>query len=180
MTLIQTLWILLQVLIGYQLVLPFLLYVIRSLMATKKVEVAENRQADYAIIVTAYEQTDMLPSVINSILKLKYDNYLIYVVADKCDISNLTFDDQRVILFRPEEILSSNIKSHFYAINRFKRPHERITIIDSDNLVHPEYLNMMNISFEKGFKAVQGVREAKNLNTHYACLMLPAIFTTGL
>ena len=170
MTLIQTLWILLQVLIGYQLVLPFLLYVIRSLMATKKVEVAENRQADYAIIVTAYEQTDMLPSVINSILKLKYDNYLIYVVADKCDISNLTFGDQRVILLRPEEILSSNIKSHFYAINRFKRPHERITIIDSDNLIHPEYLNMMNISFEKGFKAVQGVREAKNLNTHYACL----------
>ena len=170
MTLIQTLWILLQVLIGYQLVLPFLLYVIRSLMATKKVEVAENRQADYAIIVTAYEQTDMLPSVINSILKLKYDSYLIYVVADKCDISNLTFGDQRVILLRPEEILSSNIKSHFYAINRFKRPHERITIIDSDNLIHPEYLNRMNISFEKGFKAVQGVREAKNLNTHYACL----------
>lgn len=170
MTLIQTLWILLQVLIGYQLVLPFLLYVIRSLMANKKTEVAENRQADYAIIVTAYEQTDMLPSVINSILKLKYDNYLIYVVADKCDISNLTFGDQRVILLRPIEILSSNIKSHFYAINRFKRPHERITIIDSDNLVHPEYLNRMNISFEQGFKAVQGVREAKNLNSHYACL----------
>ena len=170
MTLIQTLWILLQVLIGYQLVLPFLLYVIRSFMANKKIEVAENRQADYAIIVTAYEQTDMLPSVINSILKLKYDNYLIYVVADKCDISNLTFGDQRVILLRPEEILSSNIKSHFYAINRFKRSHERITIIDSDNLVHPEYLNRMNLSFEKGFKAVQGVREAKNLNTHYACL----------
>ena len=170
MTLIKTLWIILQILIGYQLVLPALLYLIRSFMASKKVEMPEKGQADYAIIITAYEQTDLLPSVVDSVLKLNYDNYLIYVIADNCDISNLAFENPKVILLRPEKTLSSNIKSHFYAINRFKRPHERVTIIDSDNLVHPEYLNWMNISFGQGFKAVQGVREAKNLNTHYACL----------
>ncbi|MHB1177474.1 MAG: glycosyltransferase [Daejeonella sp.] len=167
---IESLWIILQIIIGYHLVLPMLLYILRAFTGRRKEEVATSMVADYAIIVTAYEQTDLLPSVVDSILKLNYKNYLIYVVADKCDISALKFDDPKVILLRPVNTLSSNIKSHFYAIDRFKRPHDRVTIIDSDNLVHPEYLNMLNGLFDRGFQAVQGVREAKNLNTHYACL----------
>lgn len=139
-------------------------------MGWRKEAVLTTYTADYAIIVTAYEQTDLLPAVVESILKLNYQNYLIYVVADKCDISTLNFPNPKVILLRPETTLSSNIKSHFYAINRFKRLHDRVTIIDSDNLVHPEYLNKLNPFFDKGYQAVQGVREAKNLNTHYACL----------
>jgi cellulose synthase/poly-beta-1,6-N-acetylglucosamine synthase-like glycosyltransferase len=101
---------------------------------------------------------------------MAYTNYLIYIVADKCDISNLNFSSNKVILLRPEETLASNTGSHFYAIRHFKRPHERLTIIDSDNLVHPEYLNELNKLFDQGYEAVQGVRAAKNLNTTYACL----------
>lgn len=167
---IKPLWIIVQIIIGYHLVLPLFLYILKSLKSNKKNKQSVVEQADYAIIVTAYEQTSLLPSVINSILKLNYTNYLVYVIADKCDISGLTFNDPKIILLRPEKILSNNIKSHFYAIHRFSRPHERITIIDSDNLVHPEYLNRLNELFQEGFSAVQGVREAKNLNTHYACL----------
>ena len=163
-------WILVQIVIGYHLILPMFLYILRAFITRKKKTVQTTSTADYAIIVTAYEQTDLLPSVVESILKLNYQNYLIYIVADKCDISNLNFSDPKVILLRPETTLSSNIKSHFYAIDRFKRQHDRVTIIDSDNLVHPEYLNMLNPFFDTGYQAVQGVREAKNLNTHYACL----------
>ncbi len=170
MALINSFWIALQILIGYHLVLPMLLYVVRAFTGSEKEKVLTSDTADYAIIVTAYEQTDLLPSVVASILKLNYENYLVYVVADKCDISTLKFNDPKVILLRPETTLSSNIRSHFYAIDRFKRPHDRVTIIDADNLVHPEYLNKLDLLFNKGFKAVQGVREAKNLNTHYACL----------
>ena len=167
---IIAIWIILQLIIGYHLVLPFLLYIFNNLQTASKPASKPKIEGDYAIIVTAYEQTELLPSVVESILRLNYTNYLVYVVADKCDISNLKFNDPKVILLRPEEALSSNIKSHFYAINRFKRPHDRITIVDSDNLVHREYLNELNKVFDQGFEAVQGVREAKNLNTHYACL----------
>ncbi|MES2875235.1 MAG: glycosyltransferase [Bacteroidota bacterium] len=170
MTLTKLVWILLQIFIGYHLILPMILYVLRSFMARRTHPEQSSTEADYAIIVTAYEQTDLLPSVVGSILKLNYQNYLIYIVADKCDITTLKFTDPKVILLRPETTLSSNIKSHFYAIDRFKRPHDRVTIIDSDNLVHPEYLHMLDGLFNQGFQAVQGVREAKNLNTHYACL----------
>ncbi|TKC09322.1 glycosyltransferase [Pedobacter frigoris] len=173
MILYNYLWIALQLLIGFNLVFPFFLYVlwkIRLIFQKRQPEVPLTEQADYAIIVTAYQQTDMLPYVVSSILKLNYSNYLIYVVADNCDVSGLDFNDERVVLLRPPETLASNTRSHFYAINHFHRPHERLTIIDSDNLVEPEYLNELNHLFNKGFKAVQGVRKAKNLDSTFSCL----------
>lgn len=164
------LWIVFQVLVGFNLVLPLILYILSFFKKSRTVVSAVPREYDYALIVTAYEQTTLLPSVVDSILKLNYSNYMVYVVADKCDISGLHFNDDKVVLLRPEETLSSNTKSHFYAISHFKRAHEYLTIIDSDNLVDPEYLNELNQFFADDFIAVQGVRSAKNLNTSYACL----------
>lgn len=170
MKLFHIFWITVQVLIGIHLVLPLILYILHFLRNKLTFASVSKKEYDYAIIVTAYEQTTLLPSVVNSILKLNYKNYLVYIVADKCDITGLNFNDESVILLRPEETLSSNTKSHFYAINNFRRPHDHLTIIDSDNLVDPEYLNKLNAFFSEGFIAVQGVRQAKNLNTSYACL----------
>lgn len=163
-------WIVLQLVIGYNLVLPIVVYCISLFGKIINYAPFKKLPADYAIIVTAYEQVDHIPEVVKSILNLNYSNYLIYIVADKCDVSSLLFDDKRVAVLRPETTLASNTKSHFYAIEHFKRPHNRLTIIDSDNLVHPEYLNELDVFFNKGYIAVQGTREAKNLNTTYACM----------
>jgi len=168
---VQIIWVALQVLIGYNLVLPLVLYVMYTLRSGKTATAMRGyTEADYAIIVTAYEQVTTLGPVIDSLLQLNYSNYIIYIVADKCDVSTLIFDDARVVVLRPPETLASNTRSHFYAINNFHRAHERLTIIDSDNLVAPEYLNELNTEFDKGFVAVQGLRKAKNLDTTYACL----------
>ncbi|MEN9597934.1 MAG: hypothetical protein RL596_245 [Bacteroidota bacterium] len=165
------LWYFFQIAIGYNLVLPLLLFIIyQCIPKKKKADIAINAEADYAIIVTAYEQTDLLPSVVKSILHLNYSNYLIYIVADKCDISNLHFESDKVILLRPENTLASNTRSHFYAINRFKRAHERLAIIDSDNVLDPNFLQELNVFFNKGYKAVQGLRDAKNIDTTVAAL----------
>jgi len=166
-------WQAVQLVIGYNLVFPLLLYLFypaaRNKFRQNKVwnKVTE---PDYGIIVTAYQQTHTLPAVIESLLKQEFQNFVIYIVADQCDISNLNFNHPQVIVLRPEEALKSNIRSHFYAIERFVRPHPRLTIIDSDNLVHPKYLTEINACFVKGYQAVQGLRAAKNLNTMYACL----------
>lgn len=164
------LWIIISIVIGYNLILPIFLFFVYKLISRKKAEAIKKEENDYAIIVTAYEQTHTLKAAVNSLLKMRYDNYLIYVVADKCDISNLNFESKKVILLRPDEPLQSNTRSHFYAIEQFKREHKYLAIIDSDNLVDPEYLNELNVFFSRGYKAVQGVRKAKNLDTVYACL----------
>ncbi|MEO6548036.1 MAG: glycosyltransferase family 2 protein [Ferruginibacter sp.] len=172
MKLVITIWNVLQMVIGYNLVMPLVLNLICFFRKTPtdSPSLLNKGEADFAIIVTAYEQTDLLPAVIDSILKINYTNYLVYIVADKCDISMLNFFSNKVILLRPEETLGSNTRSHFYAIRNFKRQHERLAIVDSDNLVHPEFINQLNIFFESNYEAVQGVRMAKNLNTTYACL----------
>ncbi len=168
--LIWSIWILFQITIGYNLIMPMVLSVLCYFKKTSEEVQVIDIKADYAIIVTAYEQIAHIPEVVNSLLKLNYTNYMIYVVADKCDVSSLNFADERVVLLRPEVTLASNTRSHFYAIQHFKRNHNRLTIIDSDNIVHPAYLNELNRCFNLGYEAVQGVREAKNLDTTYACL----------
>lgn len=173
MLVVKLIWSVIQVLIGYNLVLPLILYVLWLIVKKRKPTLpgTVNFQADYAIIVTAYEEVSGLPAVIQSISKLNYDNYLVYIVADNCDITGLDVSMfPKVVLLRPDTVLASNTASHFYAVRHFRRQHDRITIIDSDNLVHPDYLRQLNIFFDKGFVAVQGVRKAKNLNTTLACL----------
>lgn len=162
-----------QTAIGYNLVFPvflLLIYGLRKAVISPRPALGGETLPDYGIVVTAYEYTTQLPAVVGSLLQLNYDHYHIYVVADKCDISNLHFPADRVALLRPEQVLGSNTRSHFYAIRRFIRPHTHLTIIDSDNLTDPEYLNELNVYFNRGYQAVQGVREAKNLDTTYACL----------
>lgn len=162
MEVLTTLWIVLQALIGYNLVFPFLLYCI-WLIFRRKQKAVLTTTPDYAFIVTAYQFTATLPSVVNSILKINYENYLIYVVADNCDITDLHFDDERVVLLKPPVTLASNTKSHAYALGSFLRPHDVLTIVDSDNLLHPEFANQTNVLLGQGFEAVQGLRAAKNL-----------------
>lgn len=170
MDILRVLWICLQILIGYNLVLPLLLYVLYSVKKRKTFRNSGSPEADYAIIVPAYRQLTYIHSVVASILKMNYSNYLIYIVADDCDVSHLHFDDHRVIVLRPEKPLANHIASHFYAIHRFRRKHERLTIIDSDNIVHPDYLTRISAVFDKGYHAAQGVRSPRNLNTTLACL----------
>jgi hypothetical protein len=116
---------LLQVLLGYNLVLPVVCYLCYLLFGKKTKPVATGASNyDYAIIVTAYEQTTLLPAVVTSLLKLNYEHYLIYVVLDNCGPEDIGIDHPNVIQLRPEQVLASNTRSHFYAIDHFKRDHE--------------------------------------------------------
>lgn len=170
MNLFYFILVIVQLLIGLHFFMPLIMYVVKSILKKTATALEIPYEADYAVIVTAYQQTTLVPMVVDSILKASYSNYIVYIVADNCDISGLIFEDSRVVVLRPEEVLASNTKSHFYAINRFQRNHDRLTIIDSDNLVHQDYFNELNKIFDQGYTAVQGVRAAKNLNTIYACL----------
>jgi cellulose synthase/poly-beta-1,6-N-acetylglucosamine synthase-like glycosyltransferase len=164
-------WIVVQVIIGYHLFFPIVLLLFNQVFG-KKVhqKPKESKQANFAIIVTAYEETFLLPAVVKSILEQSYTNFTVYLVADKCDITHLIFDDSRVIVLKPEKTIASNTGSHHYAFNHFIKKHDYVTIVDSDNILKPNYLSELLNSLSLGFKAVQGLREAKNLDTTVACL----------
>ena len=169
------LFLLIQSVIGINLIFPLLLLALYRLEEKRfanadSSKTAPASKADYAIIVTAYQQTHQLPAVIHSLLALRYEHYHIYIVADDCDLSAWSPDHPKVFMLRPGTVLSSNVKSHFYAIERFVRPHGRLVIIDSDNLAEPDLLTQLDTLFDRGYEAVQGIRKAKNLDTELARL----------
>jgi cellulose synthase/poly-beta-1,6-N-acetylglucosamine synthase-like glycosyltransferase len=163
-------WLVLQILIGYHLFFPIALFIFNLFKRQSFFIDKKNKEFDFAIIVTAYQQTFQLKSVVESILNQSHQNFIVYLVADDCDVSSLIFEDERVKVLRPSQIIASNTGSHEYATKHFIRNHNVITIIDSDNIVDVHYLSEINKNFEAGFKAVQGIRAAKNLDTTYACL----------
>ena len=163
-------WMFVQTAIGFHLIFPVLLIAFKTLRGKERVVMSSPELPDYAVIVTAYEQTDQLPDVVTSLLAMDYPVFTVYVVADNCDISNLHFNSDKVVLLRPEKVLAGNVRSHFYAIRNFVKAHSHLTIIDSDNLVESNYLSELNTYFSNGYEAVQGVRSAKNLETMYARL----------
>jgi cellulose synthase/poly-beta-1,6-N-acetylglucosamine synthase-like glycosyltransferase len=167
-------WILyiLGIIICFHLIFPMVLFLCWKFSAkpVKSLNTGTTNR-DYGIILTAYEQVDFVADAVKSLLDMDYLNFHIYVVADNCKPSEaLIFTDDRVEVLFPENILASNTASHFYAIEHFRRQHQTILIMDSDNLAHPQLINELNRYFELGFHAVQGLRSAKNLETTIACL----------
>lgn len=106
---------LLQCLIGFNLIFPVVLLLIYNIKQSVKKSLKVTPlpvSPDYAIIVTAYEQTQQLNAVVDSLLKLRYTNYHIYIVADKCDISNLRFPEKVFycfVLSKPWEVTQDHI-----------------------------------------------------------------------
>ena len=174
MDITQVFWLVIQLFFYQGLLMPAVLRLVGFLRNTSKVgsdKMPEDMgEHDYAIIVTAYGQSSQVPAVVNSLLGLDYGTFDIYVVADNCDTSGLKFDAEKVHLLTPPVELANNVKSHAYAVSNFVRNHQRLAIIDADNLVDSGFLHEMDRLFERGYRAVQGVRRAKNLNTTYACL----------
>lgn len=152
----------------FYLVLPFIT-VIASLFVKEKAVSSSGRQRDFACIITAYQNISIALPLVDSLLKQSYSNYSIYLVADGCDVSGVSFSNPKVILLKPEQKLSSKVKSIMHAMRHFRRHHDAVVIFDPDNLATSDFLCILNNYMHAGFKAVQGQRTAKNLDTIYAC-----------
>ncbi|HEX7757692.1 MAG TPA: glycosyltransferase [Niabella sp.] len=165
-------WYTIQLIAGVHLVLPLFFYLLFNIVKKKPASAQTTAlNEEIGIIVTAYQEIAHIPATVQSILDCKYSHFVCYVVLDNCDdISSLQFTDDRVVLLKPSTVLGGNVYSHLYAIDHFIRPHKYFTIIDSDNLVEENYLTQIAGTLQQGYTAVQGIREAKNLNTQYACL----------
>lgn len=166
----------LQIVLGIYMLLPFLLLAMHYInktsksLITSKYSRVTDKEFDFAAIVTAHKDTRFIAPLVDSFLKQRYNNFALYIVADDCDITDLHFNDSRVIVLKPEPALHAKIKSIKHAVDHFIRAHEVIVVFDSDNLVHPDYFLNLNEYFRCGFEAVQTHMLSKNTDTIYAKL----------
>lgn len=128
---------------------------------------------DFGAIICAHTDLTLVPPLIDSLLKQNYSNYRVYAVADACtpeavEQLRAMFPDPRVTVLAPEQPFNNKTKSIDMGIEHFTRKHDAFIIFDSDNLVHPDYLSVVNKYFNKGYKVVQTNMLPKNTDTLYA------------
>lgn len=156
--------------------IPVLLFIIhwflpktpRALLSRYKP--VSGKSYDFAAIITAHQDSRFIAPLVDSLLKQTYDNILIYVVADDCDVAALNIENQKVVLLRPDIPLHAKIKSIQLAIRNFKRKHDSMVIFDSDNLAHPCFFENLNRYYQRGFTVVQANMLSKNLDSNFAKL----------
>lgn len=165
-----------NILLALFFLLPLLLMFFYYLSANKKTPTSNlnkkinNKEHSFAAILTAHQDIRFIAPAVDSFLKQAYQNFVLYVVADDCDISSLHFEDKRIIILKPETPLHSKIKSINYAMENFVTEPDVLVIFDSDNLVHPLYLKNLNHYFQQGFEVCQTHMLSKNLDNRYARL----------
>lgn len=173
------LWIIfiaINVFFALQFLLPIILFIFHFILPKspqkllKRYRVTNDKEFDFAAIITAHQDARFIMPLVDSLLKQKYENYVIYVVADDCDIRNLQINDPKVVMLKPQIALHAKIKSIKYAVDRFIRDHDALIIFDSDNLAHPNFLSNLNQYFQRGFKVVQANMLSKNLDSSFARL----------
>jgi cellulose synthase/poly-beta-1,6-N-acetylglucosamine synthase-like glycosyltransferase len=174
---LKYLFYLISFLVAFYFILPVLLFILYFLAGGHPKRNPVNRykklndlEYDFAAIITAHQDTRFIAPLVDSFMKQSHSKFKVYIVADDCDIKNMTFADERIILLSPPAALHSKIKSIQFAINNFKNEPDVLIIFDSDNLVHPNYLKNLNRYFQRGFKVVQTHMLSKNTDNTYARL----------
>jgi glycosyltransferase involved in cell wall biosynthesis/cellulose synthase/poly-beta-1,6-N-acetylglucosamine synthase-like glycosyltransferase len=170
LNLLQIILLAVQLFLIFFLLLPFFNLFFSLLIPRKKLKKNFDKKYDFAAVITAYKNIDIAITCVDSILKQKYENFIIYLVADQCEVTDVNFNSEKVVILKPAEKLGSKVKSIRYAIDNFNRKHEAIVIFDPDNIAHPQMFSKINLFFCNGYKAVQGRRTAKNVDSLYACL----------
>ena len=127
-----------------------------------------DKSFEFTFIITAHQEPQFILPLVDSILKQHYQNFRIFVVADDCDMTGITFTDQRITLLQPDPQLHSKIKSISHALQNFGHQPDAVIILDSDNLIHPRFLQVMNSHFQKGYRVVQADFKPKNTDTVFA------------
>ncbi len=154
------------------LVFPFLTTVLSMIKKEKikaKSAIPNFKDNDFGCIITAYKNVEITRPLIDSLIKQRYNNFHVYLVADECDITGFDVSHEKLTVLNPNPSLRLKAKSIIHGIENFVRDHEYIAVFDADNLAHPEFLSEINLYVNNGHEVVQGQRTAKNLDTMYAC-----------
>ncbi|MFM1963152.1 MAG: hypothetical protein RLZZ172_1997 [Bacteroidota bacterium] len=165
-----------QLLFSAYLLIPFLFYC--YYVVSKKIGLRERihrmpvitkHDFEFNIIITAHQEVAFINPLLDSLQKQTYKRFQAFVVADQIPLS-ISFDSAQVKTIHPSSPLNSKIDSIALAMKYIEDPSSVVIILDSDNLLHPAYLEVMNNYFQRGYKVVQSDFKAKNTETPIALM----------
>lgn len=129
--------------------------------------------ANTLVFIPAYKEDAVIIHSAEAAIQQQYptDQFTVVVIADHLlpeTISKLKQIPVEVIEVQFEK--STKIKSLNYAVGALTKAYDTVVVLDSDNIMQPDFLSKINRERQAGYQAVQGHRVAKNEDTDMAFL----------
>ncbi len=154
-------------------VLFLFVFAVASLFPYKTDAPKENTFRKIAVLIPAYKEDEVIISVAAEALNQDYpvDKFDIIVIADAFAADTLVkLRKLDIKLFAKNFEISTKSRALNYALGKMEEDYEVACILDADNIMEPDFLKRINQAYNKGFKAIQGHRVAKNMNTSFSIL----------
>lgn len=128
----------------------------------------------FAVLFPAYKEDKVIVQSVISFLEQDYpkDKYDVIVISDQMeDVTNEALSKLPIRLLKATYTDSSKAKAMTLAMNETRNEaYDMVVIMDADNTTLPSFLEELNKACNKGLKAIQAHRTAKNQNTSIAML----------
>lgn len=127
----------------------------------------------FAVLIPGYKEDSVIVTVASQAAKQDYpnDKFEVIVIADS--FKPETLEKLKQLPIRLVEV-TFEVSKKSKALNKCMEiigdDYDVAFILDADNIMEQGVLHKVNNAFEKGYKAVQGHRTAKNLNSKFAVL----------
>lgn len=154
-------------------VLYFLVFALAAMLPSRKKSALSGQKARIAVFIPGYKEDGIIYHVAEDALKQQYPQHLfdVIVIADSFDpntVAKLKTLPIRVVEVSFEK--STKAKSLNKTMALLEEPYDIAVVLDADNLMAPNFLELVNNSYQNGAIAIQGHRTAKNLDTAFARL----------
>lgn len=133
----------------------------------------EMRQSSFLILYPAYKEDAVILHSVRQFLEQEYPKtlYQVAVISDHMTkATNRQLRELPITLYTLDIERSSKAKALQYAMEHTEGSYDYVVILDADNVVHPDFLQQLNASCLKGYRAIQCHRCAKNSNNDIAVL----------
>ena len=139
----------------------------------KMLAIREKENFTYLVLYPAYNEDRV---IVNSVQKFTeqyypYSSFHVAVISDHMKPeTNEALSKLPITLLTPVFEKSSKAKAMQYAMDQIKGEYDYVVILDADNVVDSDFLEKLNESCAKGYKAIQCHRCAKNNDNDIAVL----------
>ena len=164
----------------YILFIPIFIYgmyfLITGLFAFKKTKKIKKHNPKYklAVVIAARNEEAVIPFLIESLKKQNYPKrlYDIFVIPNNCTdkTKDVSIENGAKIIECSKTIKSKGEALKFsFKFLKENYNYDAYIIFDSDNIVHPNFLNRMNDALCEGYNVAEGFRDSKNPSDNWIC-----------
>ena len=177
----MALWLIMAVSVLYVLFFALASLLPRNLRTQKKdFRPQTNDLSTFLVLFPAYKEDAVIRTSVETFLKQDYpsERYQVVVISDHMtDETNACLAQKPITLLTPQFDKSSKARALQYAVHYAQQTMNDelctinyVVILDADNIVASDFLSRINVECQKGYRAIQCHRTAKNADSDVAAL----------